>query len=367
MPRRGRGWWLRLLFNLAVLGFLVWAAFTFPWRETLAALRNTRPWLLVIAGAIHLVAFIAKGWAWQLLLKPVAPCRWWVCQEANMVGTAINNVSIMLVGEGTRAKIVRDRDGIPLGLGISSILWARILEGVSYAFFLGIAPFFLKLPDYYRPAQIVALASLGALTVINLARHWVPRRFPRVSEWWEGARGRIARWGWVTWLSRRTPESVKRALHALIDIPLVTPALPWILLLSMLNWALEWVDIDITFRAIGAPISIGASFAVMTFTNAAWLVRITPGNIGIVQGASVLALLPFGVPPNIAIVGGLVLQAIQGFPPLILAGILALTARIQGRWGGKRKEGGRGRGRQQADHKDHDRPGSGAGGRPGEP
>lgn len=337
MPRRGKGWWLRLLFNLTVLGFLAWAAYTFPWKETLAALRNTQPWLLVIAGAIHLVAFVAKGWAWQLLLKPVKPCRWWVCQEANMVGTAINNVSIMLVGEGTRAKIIRDQDGIPLGIGISSILWARILEGVSFAFFLGFAPFFLHLPEYYHPGQVVALASLAALVVVNLARHWVPRRFPQVSEWWEGVRRQMATWDWMQWISRRTPDSVKRSLHTLIDIPLVTPALPWIILLSMANWALEWIDTDITFRAIGAPISISASFAVVTLTNAAWLVRITPGNIGVVQGAALLALLPFGVPPNIAIVGGIVLQAIQGLPPLAVAGILVLIARIQGRWGGKRE------------------------------
>jgi uncharacterized protein (TIRG00374 family) len=344
MQRRGKGWWLRLLFNLAVIGFLVWAAFSFPWAETLAALRTTRLWLLVVAATLHLISFIAKGWAWQLLLQPVAPCRWWVCQEANMVGTAINNVSIMLVGEGTRAKIVRDRDGVPIRIGISSILWARILEGISYAFFLAIAPSFLQLPAYYRPAQIIALASLAALVLIYLVRHWLLRRSTPVTRWWERSWATVRCWGWVQVILEHTPESVRHALRAIIEVPLVTRALPWILLLSAINWGLEWVDIDITFRAIGAPISISASFAVMTFTNAAWLVRITPGNVGIVQGAAVLALIPFGVPPAIAIVGGLVLQAIQGFPPLIVAGILAGTARVRG-WGGEGGGQGQGKGK----------------------
>lgn len=330
MQRRGKGWWLRLLFNLVALGFVVWAAFKFPWNDTREALHGTDAWLLVLAALIHLISFIAKGWAWKLLLDPVAPCRWWVCQEANMVGTAINNASVLLVGEGTRAKIVRDRDGIPIGLGLSSILWARVLVGVSYAFFLAIAPSFLSLPRYYRPAQIVAASSLGALVLISLARHQRWHRSGTIRHWWHRIRETVARWRWLQWLRAKIPESVKRSLQVLIDIPLVTPALPWILLLSAINWGLEWVDIDITFRAIHQPISIAASFAVMTFTNAAWLVRITPGHIGIVQGATVLALLPFGIPPAIAIAAGLVLQAVQAFPPLVAAGIAVGVARVRG-------------------------------------
>jgi uncharacterized protein (TIRG00374 family) len=343
MPQRGKRWWLRLGFNLLVLAFLVWAAFNFPWADTLSALRETELWLLAIAAVIHLLSFVAKGWAWQLLLKPVAPCRWWVCQEANMVGTAINNVSIMLVGEGTRAKIVRDRDAVPFGIGISSILWARVLEAVSYAFFLAIAPAFLHLPTYYRPVQIVSIALLGGLVVIYLARHWLLGRFAPLARWWEGIRDTIRSWRWARSVSEHTPESVKHAFRAIIEIPLVTPMLPWILLLSALNWAVQWVDIDITFRAVGVPISASASFAVMTLTNAAWLFRITPGNVGIVQGATVLALLPFGIPPNIAIVGGLVLQAVQALPPLFMALVLVGLARLKGWWGGP--EGGEREGR----------------------
>jgi uncharacterized membrane protein YbhN (UPF0104 family) len=141
-------------------------------------------------------------------------------------------------------------------------------------------------------------------------------------------------------VGRRTPASVKSFFHAIIEIPLVTRELPWILLLSAINWGVQWVDIDITFRAIGAQITAAGSFAVMTLTNVAWLLRVTPGNVGIVQGAVVLALLPFGVPPPIAIVGGLVLQAVQTFPPLILAVILEGVARVKGRREGR----GHGRG-----------------------
>jgi uncharacterized protein (TIRG00374 family) len=342
---RDKGWWIRLIFNLLVLALLVWAVLSFPWAETLAALKNTRLWLLAVAAFVHLLCFVAKGWAWQLLLNPVARTRWWVTQEANMVGTAINNVSVMLVGEGTRANILHDRDQVPYGIAYASILWARALEGVGFVVLYAFVLFFLHLPRVYYLFQIVAFVALGAVALVYLVRDWLARRFAPVGRWWKRAREAFFSRSWVQTVGRHTPRSVKKSLHALVEIPLVTHYFPWIILLTIANWIFEWIDVDLTFRAIGEPISNSASFAIVTLTNIAWLLRITPGNVGILQGAVVVALLPFGVPPAVAVVGGIVLQAVQAIPPLLMAAISAgaakLETRREKRMGGRRRKGRR--------------------------
>src|SRR5207247_865759 len=66
-------WWLAGLGGAALaLKFFV----GFPWRVTFAALLDASPWLLAVAFVVNLSSLVAKGWAWHLILKPVAPHSW---------------------------------------------------------------------------------------------------------------------------------------------------------------------------------------------------------------------------------------------------------------------------------------------------
>src|SRR5207302_2041115 len=54
----------------------------FPWRTTVQTLEMVNTTLLAAALVINLVSPLAKGWAWHLLLAPIAPNRWWLAEEA---------------------------------------------------------------------------------------------------------------------------------------------------------------------------------------------------------------------------------------------------------------------------------------------
>ena len=70
---------------------LAWRAGSrFPWRDMSATFAHADPLRLTLAALISLAALSAKGWAWHLLLKPVARHRWWLAQEANLVGAAVD-------------------------------------------------------------------------------------------------------------------------------------------------------------------------------------------------------------------------------------------------------------------------------------
>jgi uncharacterized membrane protein YbhN (UPF0104 family) len=99
-------------------------------------------------------------------------------------------------------------------------------------------------------------------------------------------------------------------------------ALGWPLLLSVVNWLGQWLTYQLVFVASGLPVPPVASFLALVASNAGLLLRLTPGNVGVMQGAIALVLLPFGIPADRAVVAGLVLQAVQVLPVLALALLL---------------------------------------------
>jgi uncharacterized membrane protein YbhN (UPF0104 family) len=99
---RKRSRWIWWVLGFAGVAVALKALAGFPWEDTLATLVNANYWVLGAALVINLSSLVAKGWAWHLLLKPVAPNRWRTAQEANLVGAAVNNVSIAVGGEAAR-------------------------------------------------------------------------------------------------------------------------------------------------------------------------------------------------------------------------------------------------------------------------
>ena len=97
----------------------------FPWGTTWQTLAAVNTGLLALALLINLLSPLAKGWAWHLLLEPVAPNRWWVAEEANLIGTAVNSIAAGVSGEAARISLIMQRDGVPLRPAILSVVWSR--------------------------------------------------------------------------------------------------------------------------------------------------------------------------------------------------------------------------------------------------
>ena len=105
-------WWPAGLIGVA-LALKFFAGF--PWRVTVAALFAADPWLLAVALVVNLSSLVAKGWAWHLILKPVAPHTWRAAQEANLVGSAVNDLSVAVAGEVARVHLIAREAGVPVG------------------------------------------------------------------------------------------------------------------------------------------------------------------------------------------------------------------------------------------------------------
>ena len=90
-----------------------------------------------------------------------------------------------------------------------------------------------------------------------------------------------------------------------------------------LSWTLQWATYHWSIAATHAAVTPYASALALLLSNLGGIFRLTPGNVGIVQGAVVLGLSPAGVPVAQAVAAGLALQAVQVLPVLLI-GIVIL-------------------------------------------
>src|SRR6266702_2640488 len=288
-------WWLA---GLGGAGLALKFFVGFPWRVTFAALLDASPWLLAVAFVVNLSSLVAKGWAWHLILKPVAPHSWRAAQEANLVGAAVNNLAVAVVGEAARVRVIAQRGGVPVGAAVSSVVWTRVAEALALALFLVMAPSVLQLEPWLRVVQVAAGLALGVVVLLAWARGWA-------------------------WLAAQLPAKARSrlAVHGSMGKGgrLFVPTL-----LGLWNWGTQWATYHLVLQATHLRVTPAASFTALIAANLSGLLRPTPANVGITQAALVVGLLPFDIAPEQAVAAGLALQGLQVFP------VLALGATVTG-------------------------------------
>lgn len=280
--------------GIIALALAVRAAFRFPWQETVTAVGQADPAAVVALTLVSLLCFVAKGWTWHLLLKPVAPHRWRSAQDSNLVGAAVNNVSVAVIGEAARVRRLLALASVPLGAAVASVVWTRAVEAVGLAVCVLAAPVVLDVPPILRGLEIGATVVLIALIgVVMWFRRGGKLPFP-------------------------IPDGPRRAIAILGQIgpwPRLIAPLLW----SLVNWAGQWASFHFSFVAAGISVPAPAALVVMLLTNLTGLLRLTPANVGAMQAGYVAGLLPFGVAAGPAIAASLLLQAAQIIPVMVIA------------------------------------------------
>lgn len=292
MNPRARRWITWAVVALVTVGVLRLTR-RFPWSDAVQATLDADAMLVSIALAINLISLVAKGWAWELIINPVQRVGWRVSQAATLAGAAVTNLSNSVVGEAARMQLLVKRTGISWRHAFASVVYLRVVEGLAFAIFLVAAPLMFPLPPALRVAP--ALAAVALLVALFL----LVRR----------PKGRLA--GFL-------PRPVQNAVTAFAEL-VSARALPGPLALALVNWAAQWATYGLVLRASGISPAWQAAFVALLATNVAALVPISPGNVGVFQAAMVLGLLPIGGNPTQALVAGIVLQAIQIPPVLVLA------------------------------------------------
>ena len=291
-----------VLLAAAGFGLLAWFGARFPWSAAFRSVEAASLPLLGVVAVANLLSLAAKGAAWQVLLQRHARPRMAEAVSATIVGAAVGSLGPSVAGEAARLRLIVGRGGVTLGGGLSTIVGVRILEAIALLGVLSVAGVALPPSPYTTPLRVAA-PLLFALTVL------VSR--PRVLR---SIAGRLPPAGaavldrWAATLSGRGTAGA--------------------VLLSGLNWLLQWAAYAGAGLAVSLPHAGAIGFAALLLCNLGGAARLTPGNIGVLQAAFAVAAAPFGARAGPALAASLVLQAAQ-ILPVIAAGlaILASTGR----------------------------------------
>jgi len=308
---RARVW--RALFTLTALVLLVWYARTVDWGTAWRAMRAASPALLVVAALANLVTLAAKAVTWWIFLRPVGAPSFGLALRATAAGAGLNNLLIANSGDGARTLFVARASRAPLSGVLAALALERLFDFIGYVMLLIAAAFLLPLP---RELARWRLPAVGALVLIGAALALLVWRGPRVRAPAPASTAAVATWRAraVAALGRFTD-----ALHSIVSGPRLGAALA----LTVVNWGTQIACYHVTARAAHFPITLGGSIAALLAANVGFLVRVTPGNVGLFQVVYSLAAQALGLSRDAAVGVAVLLQAVQNIPVTLLGAALA--------------------------------------------
>jgi uncharacterized protein (TIRG00374 family) len=307
----GANFGLVLLALLANLGSVAAKALT--WRAAIAAIED------------------AEGERLQVRMREVVP--------PIFIGFLLNTVLFARLGEVARVSVLRRKLAargvdLPVSTAVGTLVTEQILSGITLVLvLLGVIAY---VPVPRQATNLLAVLS-GVVLTIALAAAGI--------ELWARVRRRripapvdddyVERWWHLLGISFTAVMQSMRQGQAIFRRPRL---LAFGLTASTLSWIAQLAGILCTMKAYGLPLGVGAAGVVFLASNLVQLFPITPGNLGVFQGATaplLVALYP-SVNLNDALTFSIGLQLIEallgvgvGFVFLSLEGLSLGALRTQ--------------------------------------
>ncbi len=306
--RRVPSWLAPALVYTLSIASLIWVSYGVNFKQVFEDLWSLDWRYVTIAVLFDLSVYLAHGWRWRVLLKPVARVSYWRSVQAIYIGLFANEVLPLRTGEVIRCYLLAHWSNMLMSVSLSSAAVERIIDGVwlMVAFLLTTAH--LDLPGYLVDGARI-MGGFIAVLVILLAyiaahRHHANRVFAR-SRWAESL--------------QHVVEHVIEGLHAMGNWRTLLPATG----LSLLYLILQIVPIWALMRGYGLDLSFWAAAAVLIIIRLGTVVPNAPGNAGVYQVLCVVSLGLFGIDKTTAVGFAWTMFGVLTFP-LLVGGFVAV-------------------------------------------
>lgn len=298
--------------SAALLAYLFWNV---DLHAVAIRLANTNWWLLGVSAVLNLGSIWIRAWRWYYLFPPGShPSHLF---NALMIGYMGNNVLPLRAGEVVRA-YVASRRGQRFWTVLATIVVERALDGLAVG--LMVAALFLVIPipaELRWPAAIFLAADLAAMAVLAVIA-LAPASCGSL------VRALFHRWSWV---ERRAMDILGTMTEGLRGVRAGLHFVP-ILFSSILIWALLALSIWTGLLAAHLDLPFAASWTVLAFLGLGVSLPSSPGYVGVLQAATVLALALFSVPRTEALAFSLLIHAAQFLPVTVYGLVLLLVEHV---------------------------------------
>ncbi len=307
---------IAITIGLAVSGFFLWLAIRdvdFPAaRNSLSEARFS----MAIPFLASLFTFYwLKSSRWALLLSPAKVLRTKALFPVVMIGYAGTAILPMQLGELVRAMIASSRFRLPVSLVLSSIGVERIADLLTILALLGI----VLATGQSTPEEFVKAGYvIGAITVFALSISvFLVLQTELAMQWADKI---------LAVLPEKIRAAILKQLVAIVDGlgSLNHPALiARVILNSLIQWGLMGFCIWMSLLAVDIHIPMTGVILVLVSTIIGISLPTSPGYVGNIQLAFVVALQAFGISPDDAIVASIFYHVLAYVSVLMTGGYFA--------------------------------------------
>jgi len=292
----------QILLGLAVSArLLVYCFWDVDLAVIAARLRETRWTFLGLSIALSFASIWSRAWRWGYLFPPgPRPTRLF---RALLIGYMGNNLLPLRAGEVVRI-YVASRHGPRFWTTVATVVVERALDGLALGLIVGGLLLLVPVPAEMRwsialflALDLVAIVLLALIAIApGLCRVLIETIFHRVG-----------------WLEKRLVGLLGTMTDGLRGIRAPGHAIP-VVLSSVAVWLLLALSVWTAMHAAHLDLPLVASWVVLAFLGLGVSLPSSPGFVGVIQAATVLALALFAVPRAEALSFSLLFHASQFFP-----------------------------------------------------
>jgi glycosyltransferase 2 family protein len=281
------------------------------WEDLVAGIRTANPGWLILGIAAVLIGLFLKVWRWAVLVRNyqvrATTTRLF---SAYFVGQAVNIVLPLRGGDLVRIGFFADQPKV-LPEITSTVVIEKYLDllaltvcGIWISYKISVENI-LSVRSWLLPLTIALTLILVAGVIFGPAA-------------WEKIRsGNKLPDGVIDWMDRWVKASQWLRNPRYITTPI---------LLTILIWVVMWLTNLLLFKSLEVQAGGTASGLVLTLVYVGLFPALMPGNIGPFYFFARLALLPFGIIQDQAIIFAVILHAIVTLPAL-LGGLIGILVR----------------------------------------
>lgn len=229
-----------------------------------------------------------------------------------IIGYAGNTLLPLRLGELVRIYIAEKLTGIRYSILLSSIAIEHIFDFVLILCVLAVVLLlYVDIPIMVTASSVLAALTLGAIAMYIVFAKWTKE----VTDF-------------LTWIFSGTSESFRANIHQQIQYVsrgvnnIGQPIrLAQVMVVTLVQWAIMLVCIYISLSALDLDLPISASLTVLAVTVIAIIIPTSPGDVGAIQLAYVLALQPYGTSASDAFAASLFFHVLTSASVVLLGSV----------------------------------------------
>jgi uncharacterized protein (TIRG00374 family) len=285
-----------------------------PWAPAMATMRHASPALLALALCFHFLALSGKAGIWWTFLKPIGGPRLTTVARGTLVGATLNSLFVGSSGEAGRVVLMSRLTGLPSAAVLATVVLERAVDLCGFFTLLACAAFLFPVSLAFRR---IAAVFACAIVIVALAQRFRRRHGDTTSHMPAASESVLHR-------ARRYVQLVLASARGIATTRRISIAIA----LTLVDWCSELVSYSLVARAAHFPIGVPGSLLALLAVNVGFLVRVTPGNVGVFELVYASVAHSLGYPTDVAIGVALLLHLVQDVPTATLG--IALGARFFG-------------------------------------